>query len=100
MGLSAEGRHLQFGCLAVDGLAGVLDGPFERLPRLTDHLLVGGDGALGGHAQGVRLECHVSGEFPLALRGAVEPHRPTDIFVAIVTGRLGRRIARFDTARL
>ena len=94
--LSAQCGHLQLGRLAVYGLAGVLDGPLEGLPGLADDLLVGGDSALGGHAKGVGLKGHVSGELTLALRGAVEADRTTDIFVPLVAGRFGRRIASFS----
>jgi hypothetical protein len=41
----------------------------------------------------VGLERHVGGELPLALGGAVEADRATDILVAIIAGGLGRRIA-------
>ena len=41
------------------------------------------------------LKGHVGGEFTLALRGAVKADRTADIFVPVVAGRFGRRIASF-----
>ena len=42
---STECRHLQFGSLAINGLTGIVDGSFERLPRFADNVFVGGDDA-------------------------------------------------------
>ncbi len=72
---------------------GVFDLPFEGLPGFADDLLVGGDGALGRHAERVCLQTHVGGELALALRLAVETNRPVEVLVAHVVGELGGRFA-------
>src|SRR6202171_3934920 len=91
----AERLHLKFGSLPTDGLAGEFDMPFERLPGFANDLLVGGHGALGGHAERVGLEGHVGREFTFALRSAVEADGTVEIFVAAVVGELGGRVTRF-----
>ena len=73
----------------------MLDLPFERLPGFANDLLVGGDGALGRHAERVGLEGHVGREFSFALRGAVKTNGTVEIFVAAVVGKLGGRVTRF-----
>ena len=93
-GGSAEGRHLEIGRLAADGLAGIFDLTLVGLPAFADDVLVGGDRTLGCHAQRVRLKAHVGGEFALALGVAVEADRTVEILVAGVVGELGRGVSR------
>ena len=42
---SPKRRHLQFGGLAIDGLARIVDGSLERFPSLTDDVFIGADSA-------------------------------------------------------
>lgn len=44
---SPECRHLHFSCFAIDGLAGILDGPFKRFPGFADDVFIGSDDAFG-----------------------------------------------------
>lgn len=93
-GRLAECRHLEIGRLTADRLAGVLDLTLIGLPGLADDVLVGSNGTLGRHAQGVRLKAHVGGELALALGIAVETDRAVEILVADVVGELGRGVFR------
>ncbi len=92
---SAKCRHLQFGRLAVDGLARIFDLPLERLPGFANNLFVCGDDALGRAAERMRLDAHIGRELSLALGIAVEPDRTVEILVAGIVGRLRGRVPSF-----
>src|SRR3546814_5123496 len=72
----------------------MFDRPAEGLPRLADDLFIGGDCALGRHAQRVGLDTHVGRELPLALGGTIVSDRTVEVLVTSVIRRLGRCVAR------
>ena len=67
----SESGQLSFGCFAAERCARIFDRPVEGLPGLADDLFIGGDCALGCHAQRVGLDTHVGRELPLALGGTI-----------------------------
>ena len=87
--------HLEFGGLAVDGLAGIVDLALEGLPALADGMFVSCYRTFGRHPQRMGLKAHVGREFALALGVAVKADRATAVLVASVIGEFGRGILGF-----
>ena len=92
--VSVEGRHLNFGGLAVYRMAGIFDWTIERLPGLAYGLFVGSDGTLGSHSKSMGLDTHVCCEFPLSVGGAVIADGSIEILVADIVCCLGCSVAR------
>src|ERR1700748_844586 len=63
------------------------------LPFIAGEVRVGGDGALGGGQESMRLETHLGGEDAGAFRPALEAAYAIAVFVAVLIGDLHGEVA-------